>query len=520
MNADKKSRTTELAKKARNALAVNSSRPTRAKRRLCSSQRKAYRRMYNVLVLLLLFAANSSGFVVSVARDYPSAVFPETKMRKKSPRFLCAASTKTKTEPITTSDAWSERLHQKKSERLFVMEVESDNVNSNAPSLDEDDAGDESEESRGEVDVDDDDDEIMSEKRRKARARAALLAKRGGGRKSPSSRTPKQTSVGARRVGSATLNRRGGSASSQIMDGLRKTAQGTSSSPSSAPKKNISDKKKDPPTTSARISQAVVQSAIEDLLNRPDKDKLTAAFSAFGRNMGILKEPLVKEGIQIRQATPNDDFDIASLRLSVFSDFSPDLQNQFCVRSCQAIAARRRRGAMCFVATAQCRNSMEGSRSDVILGSAECSFHEFVGTRLGRRRLPNSILYVTEVAVSPSARRRRIGSKLMDSIFSLAQTRCAETLYLHCDVQNYGALRLYENAGYRKLLSDDPMYREFTKSLNLHPGATKGREHFLLYKNVVSEPTWLEDTAVQNNVHDSRGRTNELIGVLGFEIPA
>jgi len=519
MNADKKSRTTELAEKDRSALAVYSSRP-RAKRRVCFSQRKAYRRMHTVLALLLLFAANSSGFVVSVARDYPSAVFPETNMRKKSsPRFLCAASTKTKTEPITTSDAWSERLHQKESEHVFIMEVGSDNVNSNAPSLDEDNAGDESEESRGEMDVDDDD-EVMSEKRRKARARAALLAKRGGGRKSPSSRTPKQTSVGARRVGSATLNRRGGSASSQIMDGLRKTAQGTSSSPTSAPKKNTCDKKKDPPTTSARISQAVVQSAIEDLLNRPDKDKLTAAFSAFGRNMGILKEPLVKEGIEIRQATPNDDFDIASLRLSVFSDFSPDLQNQFCVRSCQAIAARRRRGAICFVATAQCRNSMEGSRSDVILGSAECSFHEFVGTRLGRRRLPNSILYVTEVAVSPSARRRRIGSKLMDSIFSLAQKRCAETLYLHCDVQNYGALRLYENAGYRKLLSDDPMYREFTKSLNLHPGATKGREHFLLYKNVVSEPTWLEDTAVQNNVHDSRGRKNELIGVLGFEIPA
>lgn len=487
-----------------------SARPT-AKRRPCSPRRVAW--VPVTLALLFLFMSKCSGFVVSVARDRPTAILLENDFRSgRTPRF-CA----TQTEPT-----WREKLEEKESpldrngsfhpgEHLFVMQVDDDQ--SDAPSVDEEDAVDErGSATRGEAPDDEDDDEL-AEKRRKAQARAALLAKRGGARKS-SSRTPKQTSVGARRVGSATLGRRGGTATSQIMDGLRKTAQGTSSP--SGPKKEVDDKM-DPPTTSARISQGVVQTAIEDLLAR-DEANLTAAFSAFGRNMGLLKEsPFVKEGITLRLANPNDDVDIANLRLSVFSDFTPDLQNQFCARSCQAIAARRLRGATCFVATAPCRDFVEGGRSEVILGSAECSSHEFVGTRLGRRRLPNSILYVTELAVTPSARRRRIGSRLLDAIFCLAQNRCVETLYLHCDVENRGALRLYEKAGYSKILSDDPMYTEFTKSLNLHPGATKGREHFLMCKNVFSDPIWLKDT---HNSDCSSDRLSELVGVLGFEIPA
>jgi len=286
--------------------------------------------------------------------------------------------------------------------------------------------------------------------------------------------------------------------------------------------------KKDPPlqppppftSTSARISQGVVTTAIEELLHSRIKNTNYKLVSNKGRQ--------APSPVSIRLANPHDDVDIASLRLSVFSDFTTDLQNQFCARSCQAIAARRRRGATCFVATAPCRRAVTipGTRSDVILGSAECSNHEFAGTRLGRRRLPHSILYVTEVAVSPSARRRNIGSQLLSAIDELAENQCVETLYLHVDVENYSALRLYAKAGYRKIQAedDDSMYSEFTKSLNLHPGATKGREHFLLYKNIVSEPIWLEDTRDQDQYYscssNSGSRSNELVGVLGFEIPA
>lgn len=59
------------------------------------------------------------------------------------------------------------------------------------------------------------------------------------------------------------------------------------------------------------------------------------------------------------------------------------------------------------------------------------------------------------------------------------------------DVLNFGALDLYRKAGYRKVHHADPTYDEFTTSLNLHDGATKGRRHYLLYKNLTQNPTWI-----------------------------
>jgi len=147
-------------------------------------------------------------------------------------------------------------------------------------------------------------------------------------------------------------------------------------------------------------------------------------------------------------------------------------------------------------------------RPDIILGTAECSFHEFEGTSLGRQRKPDSILYITEVAVSPSARRKGIGQKIMESLDELAKIRGVETLYLHVDVNNLGALSLYARAGYSIASPSDPRYDEFTRSLNLHDGATKGRNHFLLKKHLL-EPTWIADTMTQSEK-----------GTLGFEITA
>lgn len=82
--------------------------------------------------------------------------------------------------------------------------------------------------------------------------------------------------------------------------------------------------------------------------------------------------------------------------------------------------------------------------------------------------------------------------------------RNVESLYLHVDVLNFGALELYRKAGYRKVHHADPMFAEFTTSLNLHDGATKGRRHYLLYKNLIRNPTWLpeadEDTTKRHSL--------------------
>jgi len=420
-------------------------------------------------------------------------------------------ATETEAEAVVKRTTVLDRSSFRVSDRRIVMVEESEKEETKeAPPPQDDDSSD------SEVQSEDNEQDEIAARRNVAVARAALLSKKQGakaGRTSP--REEKNTSVGQRRVGSATQARRGARATSQIMDAIRKTAQGTAA--------GTENEKDDDTTTSAKLTASAIHATIEDLLRTraggpPDfkstfqHDKLTAAFSSFGRSIGVLGESkenviLQSDTVKVRVASFMDDVDIAKLRLSVFSDFSQDLQSQFCARSCQAIASRRTRGATCVVAACQ--------RSNVIFGSAEFSHHEFFGTRLGQRRPQRSILYVTEVAVSPSARRKGIGSLLLQAIDEIADKGSAETLYLHVDVANAGAIELYKKAGYRQVLSDDPMYMEFTTSLNLHPGATKGRDHFLFYKNLVPEPTWLPPDltiTVENKT--------ELVGSLGFEIPA
>lgn len=98
----------------------------------------------------------------------------------------------------------------------------------------------------------------------------------------------------------------------------------------------------------------------------------------------------------------------------------------------------------------------------------------------------------------------------------LAAERKVESLYLHVDVENDAALALYAKSGFHLLDPTEPMYKEFTTSLNLHDGATKGRRHHLLCKHLLT-PTWLRDDMdeKENNAGNQPMTTS-----IGFEIPA
>jgi hypothetical protein len=112
------------------------------------------------------------------------------------------------------------------------------------------------------------------------------------------------------------------------------------------------------------------------------------------------------------------------------------------------------------------------------------------------------------------------------SIDVLANMRGVETLYLHVDVTNEGALSLYERAGYKRANGSE-MFLEFTCKLNLHDGATKGRNHFLLYKDLVARPTWLPistlpATAQKSSIPGPVFTAKCLLppkGTLGLEVP-
>ena len=101
--------------------------------------------------------------------------------------------------------------------------------------------------------------------------------------------------------------------------------------------------------------------------------------------------------------------------------------------------------------------------------------------------------------------------------------RDVESLYLHVDVENVAAISLYEQAGYRKVCRTD-MYLEFTTSLNLHDGATKGRKHFLMCKHLITCPTWLPLVhEKENSIESSKALATtatdfSALGTLGFEI--
>jgi GNAT superfamily N-acetyltransferase len=342
----------------------------------------------------------------------------------------------------------------------------------------------------------------------KRAARAALLKSRYA---RPSQQTtPRPTSIGARRIGTATKER----PSTILMDTLRSRARGAAAAAALKDELKETTKGAEHDAT-MKITTSVIHKTVASMLRHGSQ----STFSLIGKTMGILGEPKVDTlpetvlcqadvdaDVIVRLASPRDDMNIAGLRLSVFSAFPPDVQNQFRTRSCQAIHNRRLRGAVCVVATIK----------DLVVGGAECSFDEFSGTRLGRRRLPYSVLYVTEVAVNPLVRRRGIGTKLLQAVDKIAEARNVESLYLHVEVKNEAAIRLYHMAGYQ-LAGNDQMFLEFTTSLNLHPGATKGREHYLLCKHMHGkQPTWLPDTAsASQSVKGSRGG-----GSLGFEIPA
>jgi ribosomal protein S18 acetylase RimI-like enzyme len=306
-------------------------------------------------------------------------------------------------------------------------------------------------------------------------------------------------------VGSASRVRGGVASMTRFADAVRRSAGSNILNRPAGPNKEGDG---DDRSLSSKLTQAAIQSTVNDMIKSSSRTMgILGEESTTTTNLNeIISDPppgsvlvdcpknsrwKASNRVSVRVATQSDDLDIANLRLSVFSNFSPSMRQAFCARSCHILAIRRNQGATCIAATVPRYGSILSTRKEIILGTAECSIHEFYGTKLGSRRRKNSILYITEVAVGPTARKKGIGGKIMQSIDELAKVRGVETLYLHVEVSNYKALSLYERAGYQKVPPNNPIYSEFTKSLNLHDGAMQGRNHYLMHKMLLlNEGHW------------------------------
>ncbi|CAM9483180.1 unnamed protein product [Choristocarpus tenellus] len=105
------------------------------------------------------------------------------------------------------------------------------------------------------------------------------------------------------------------------------------------------------------------------------------------------------------------------------------------------MAERRRRGAFCLVAEMEGEpaGSEMGLVQDRVLGTLECSKHEFIGTALDPGDTISRI-YLTEVAVREDCRRMGIGTYLLNFVDDVALKLGASEVYSH-DALCFGSRR-------------------------------------------------------------------------------
>lgn len=428
------------------------------------------RKLHRSSVIPMLFVSlvsllnSCEGFTLPSPLKNSKARSENFLLTRKSRLFLTETESATESQTINISGSSQEALcFPSLSHEAALIMAKGDGAVDSSNDDDAENGSDETQEEERrdeEPTTENDEDQI---RRRTGAAAAALLRRKQGGVRPV--KPLKSTSIGARRVGSATRARSNPRSTSRIMDTVRTVASAAASSNAQAPvtentnttAKASEAKQTNPTSTSdSKVGNNVIQSTITSLLEgqNVEKDSGGMSMNALPRPFGILgeepdplshellKKPMPgtmllyptiqtqeyrrpsRETLGVRVATPDDDFQIANLRLSVFSDFSNELRSQFCARSCQVLADRRLRGATCLVATCP---SGRNAPSEIIVGSVECSVHEFSATKLGRRRPRHSSLYITEVAVSPSARRCGVGSKLLQ-----VGCRCRCRAFLSC----------------------------------------------------------------------------------------
>jgi len=195
-----------------------------------------------------------------------------------------------------------------------------------------------------------------------------------------------------------------------------------------------------------------------------------------------------------RKATELDFYGIAELRLSVFSLFNQQLRERFICRSLELMSERKQLGSVCMVVSScQAKHSVFGpgdwdcysvkeAQTPSIVGSVECSFHEFcrddVACELHSQK---TRLYVTELAVHAEFRRMGIGKLLLRSVDAWAQSNGFSEIYLHVNDLNEAAVCLYQKEGFSQTSCSH--CSSFTNSLGL--GSKKyGQRHTLMKKKV------------------------------------
>lgn len=308
-------------------------------------------------------------------------------------------------------------------------------------------------------------------------------------------RDQRETSVGQRRTGSASRARAGSSGIGKLIGNVRTSAaaaaamkkkkEGSGSKKVDVNKRDGDDESR--ASTGHSIKKGVKPQLITHMV-LPSTIKRGANIIAQRLPLfrsSVVPKAQLKYYMSIDVAEKSDDASIADLRLSVFGDHDVNWKNQWINKTCKQLEKRREMGTTCLTA---CVNYVDANRW--MIGTLECSTHEFAETELGLRRPASSIMYITEVAVSAKVRRSGAGKMLMKAVEKFAATKNVETVYLHVDTENIAAISLYLNDGYEFVDQRNRVYADFTRKLNLHVNDTMGRRYYLMQKKLKPIQTW------------------------------
>lgn len=121
------------------------------------------------------------------------------------------------------------------------------------------------------------------------------------------------------------------------------------------------------------------------------------------------------------------------------------------------------------------------TRSELVVGSVDCSVHEMLDSSLTLRRM----CYVSSMAVRSNVRQRGVGQQLL--VLAVAHARNifgVKQMFLHVEELNSGALRLYQRAAFARGDLDDSHMNNMDRMLRLvlqvPPAATLYTRHLSL----------------------------------------
>ena len=121
-----------------------------------------------------------------------------------------------------------------------------------------------------------------------------------------------------------------------------------------------------------------------------------------------------------------------------------------------------------------------GKVYDNTIGTVEFSPTDFLNTAyqyIGAERK----LYVADLAIREDARRMGLATKIIKSVENYAKGHNYDEIYLHVDVGNYVARKLYNKLGFIELSQDDEHVISFTESR-----LQKSASAFILLKKTIS----------------------------------